>query len=71
MVMKLVSLGFDLDNLQRKAGVSNKPFELHIPDFMEYSSYCIFPGTTVFGPFITYSEHTKFLNPTPLVSSVN
>lgn len=68
VVMKMVSLAFDLDNLQMGSVDSNKPVEPHTPEFMEYASYCIFPGTTVFGPFITFSEHVKFLNPTPLVS---
>lgn len=66
VVMKMVSLAFDLDKLQKEADFSNKPVEFHTPDFMEYVSYCLFPGTTVFGPFITYSEHVKFLNATPL-----
>lgn len=70
VVMKMVSLAFDLDNLQRGSVDSNKPVALHTPDFMEYASYCVFPGTTVFGPFITYSEHIKFLSPTPLVSRI-
>eukprot|EP00731_Ephydatia_muelleri_P024150 Em0016g421a len=69
VVMKMVSLAFDLDNLQRGSVDSNKPVALHTPDFMEYASYCVFPGTTVFGPFITYSEHIKFLSPTPLSRS--
>ena len=68
VVMKMVSLAFDLDSHQRESGSSNRPVELLTPDFMEFASYCVFPGTTVFGPFITYSEHVKFLDPTPLVS---
>ena len=67
VAMRLISLAFDLDGQHDSKGEhKTMPF----PDLPAYSSYCLFPGTTVFGPFITYSEHCKFLQPTPLVSNV-
>jgi porcupine-like protein len=63
VAMRNISLAFDLDG-QRDSKGEHKA--LPLPDLPAYSSYCLFPGTTVFGPFITYSEHCKFLHPTPL-----
>ena len=67
VAMRNISLAFDLDG-QRDSKGEHKA--LPLPDLPAYSSYCLFPGTTVFGPFITYSEHCKFLHPTPLVSNI-
>ena len=69
VVMKNISLAFDLEG-QKDGKGEYKPARLpEVPDLPAYLSYCIFPGTTVFGPFLTYAEHCKFLHPTPLVSS--
>ena len=68
--MKNISLAFDLEG-QQDDKKEHKPPRLHsVPDLPAYTSYCLFPGTTVFGPFITYSEHCKFLHGTPLVCVV-
>ena len=64
VVMKIISLSFDLDDPKSIKGNKKLP---NLPDLISYASYCLFPGTTVFGPFVTYSEHVKFLHPTPLV----
>ena len=64
VVMKVVSLGFDLEAAHREE--HKKPL-VPVPDFLHYASYCLFPATTVFGPFMTYHQHLKFLTPTPLV----
>lgn len=68
VAMKNISLAFDLDS-QRDIKGEYKPARLpEVPDLPAYMSYSLFPGTTVFGPFLTYAEHCKFLHPTPLVS---
>ena len=69
--MKNISLAFDLDSRKDSKGEKKPPSLGSVPDLPSYMSYCLFPGTTVFGPFLTYSEHSKFLHPTPLVSKEN
>ena len=67
VAMRNISLAFDLEG-QKDGKGEYKPARLpEVPDLPAYLSYCIFPGTTVFGPFLTYAEHCKFLHPTPLV----
>ena len=67
MVMKMVSLGFDVDSRTDRHGEKRPPSIPKVPNFAEYTSYCIFPSTTIFGPFLTFNEHKKFLSPSPLV----
>lgn len=69
--MKNISLAFDLESRKDSKGEKKPPSLGSVPDLPSYISYCLFPGTTVFGPFLTYSEHSKFLHPTPLVSTEN
>jgi len=68
MVMKMVSLGFDLEAQRGRGGETNPPVVHKLPGFVDYTCYCVFPATTVFGPFLTFNEHSKFLIPTSLVS---
>lgn len=68
MVMKLVSLGFDLDVRKDKKGEKVPPKISVVPSFVSYSCYCFFPSTCIFGPFVTYTEHSKYLTKSPLVS---
>ena len=68
MVMKMVSLGFDLEEQRGRGGERKPPVLYELPDFIDYTSYCVFPATTIFGPFVTFDEHCKFLRPSPLVS---
>lgn len=67
MVMKVISLGFDVESRTDRRGEKQTPSVPTLPNIAEYVSYCIFPSTTVFGPFLTFNEHKKFLNPSPLV----
>lgn len=67
MVMKMVSLGFDVDSRTNRHGEKCPPSIPKVPNFAEYTSYCIFPSTTIFGPFLTFNEHKKFMSPSPLV----
>ena len=75
MIMKMISVGFDMEvssiHPQNKAQSkrANQQPEMIGPTFLQYSCYCIMPGTTIFGPFITYQTHLGFLSPTPLVSN--
>ena len=97
MVMRMVSLGFDLEprentprknenapntprknaprpreNPAKENGPKEKalPRVSSVPSFGEYLGYCLFPTTSVFGPFLVFSEHMKFLDPSPLIVSV-
>ena len=65
--MRNISLAFDLDSQRDGKNEKKPPRLLSIPDLPSYTSFCLFPGTSVFGPFLTYSEHIKFLHPTPMV----
>ena len=65
----MISIGFDMETRptphSSKSSTPQPPQAK--PTFLEYCCYCIMPGTTVFGPFISYQTHLGFLNPTPLV----
>jgi len=71
----MISVGFDMEEssthpqkkLQSKR--ANQQPETVSPTLLQYSCYCIMPGTTIFGPFITYQTHLGFLAPTPLVGN--
>lgn len=64
MVMRMISLGFDLEVTDR--GQKKNP-RTQLPNVVEYTGYCLFPTTSIFGPFIVYNEHMKFLEPSPIV----
>jgi porcupine-like protein len=64
--MKNISLAFDLEGQRDSKGEQKQAPLPSVPDLPAYTSFCLFPGTTVFGPFLAYSEHCKFLRPTPL-----
>lgn len=68
MVMRMVSLGFDLEPRYAKDGEKRPPKLLQVPTLLEYTGYCLFPCTSVFGPFLVFNEHVKFLDPSPIVS---
>ena len=69
MVMRMVSLGFDLDPGTTNDGKKRTPNILSLPTFLEYMGYCLFPTTSIFGPFIIFNDHVKFLDQSPLVKS--
>ena len=75
MIMKMISVGFDMEASSAVAHPRKKSANQHpavatvSPTFLQYTCYCIMPGTTIFGPFISYQTHLGFLNPTPLVSN--
>ncbi len=69
MVMRIISLGFDLDpTFAAKDGEKEPPKVMYLPNFMEYMGYCLFPTTSIFGPFLGFNEHTQLLDPSPIVS---
>ncbi len=68
LVMKVISLAFDLDVTTDRKGEKVPPKIAADPSFDSFVSYCFFPGSLVFGPFVTYPEHSKFLTRSPLVS---
>ena len=61
-------MGFDLDPGVSRTKEKIPPKILRLPPLLEYMNYCLFPSTSVFGPFLVYEEHTRFLEPSPLVS---
>ena len=69
--MKNISLAFDLDSHRGGKNEKKPPLLLSTPDLLSYTSFCLFPGTSVFGPFLTYSEHIKFLHPAPMVRNLS
>lgn len=69
MVMRMVSLGFDLEPRFGKDGEKKPPKVVFLPSLLEYIGYCFFPTTSIFGPFLVFNEHIKFLDPSPIVSS--
>ena len=75
MIMKMISVGFDMEasstvaHPRKKPANQQPPVATVSPSFLQYTCYCIMPGTTIFGPFISYQTHLGFLNPTPLVSN--
>jgi len=68
MVMRMVAMGIDMDPGVSRAKEKKPPKILYLPSLLEYLSYCLFPSTCIFGPFLVYEEHLKFLQPSPLVS---
>ena len=60
VVMKLISLSFDIDASIPLSEKKSPPSTSHLPDFISYLSYSIFPATTIFGPYTTYDEHLKY-----------
>lgn len=67
MVMRMVSLGFDLDPVILRNKDKKPPKLAMVPTPMEYVGYCLFPTTSIFGPFLVYDEHMKFLDSSPIV----
>lgn len=66
MVMRMVALGFDMDPIIRNK--EKKPPKIaKLPNLLEYMGYCLFPTTSIFGPFLVYKEHIKFLDSSPIV----
>ena len=51
LVMKLISLGFDMDK-----GVISRP------NIVEYLGYSVSVSSVVFGPFLTYSDYCQLLD---------
>ena len=57
--------------LQSKQEIPNEPkienneiMILRVPSFFEYFGYALCPGTTVFGPWVSYKEYLGiFINP--------
>ena len=70
MIMKMISVGFDMEatSVRPQKKLANQQPAVVKPTFLQYTCYCIMPGTTIFGPFISYQTHLGFLNPTPLVN---
>ena len=60
VVMKLISLSFDIDASISFSEKKSPPSTSHLPHFISYLSYSIFPATTIFGPYTTYDEHLKY-----------
>lgn len=50
LVMKLISLAFDLDK-----GVTSRP------NILEYFGYSVSVSSVIFGPFMTYSDYCQIL----------
>ena len=70
MIMKMISVAFDMEatSVRPQKKPANQQLAIVKPTFLQYTCYCIMPGTTIFGPFISYQTHLGFLNPTPLVN---
>ena len=70
MIMKMISVAFDMEatSVRPQKKPANQQPAIVKPTFLQYTCYCIMPGTTIFGPFISYQTHLGFLNPTPLVN---
>ncbi|XP_072026412.1 protein-serine O-palmitoleoyltransferase porcupine-like [Amphiura filiformis] len=47
VAMKIISVGFDVDQGTLK----------EIPDVIEFTGYCVFAGSIIFGPWISYSTY--------------
>ena len=67
VAMKLISLAFDCGT-PITSGSTVKGQVLQVPDFFSYLSYALFPSSTVFGPYMTYSQHIQFTRGVPLVN---
>lgn len=58
LVMKLISLAFDLDK-----GVISRP------NILEYFGYSVSVGSVIFGPFMTYTDYCQILVGKRMVSN--
>lgn len=58
LVMKLISLAFDLDK-----GV------ISWPNILEYFGYSVSVGSVIFGPFMTYTDYCQILVGKRMVSN--
>ena len=56
LVMKLISLGFDMDK-----GTTPRP------NIVEYLGYSVSVSSVIFGPFQTYSDYCQLLDGKKLV----
>ena len=61
LVMKLISLAFDLD----KGVVPTRP------NILEYFGFSVSVSSVIFGPFMTYSDYTQILTGRTMVSIKN
>ena len=60
LVMKLISLAFDLDK-----GVTSRP------NILEYFGYSVSVSSVIFGPFMTYSDYCQLLARKRMVRDFN
>ena len=58
LVMKLISLAFDLDK-----GVISRP------NILEYFGYSVSVSSVIFGPFMTYTDYCQILVGKKMVSN--
>jgi len=58
LVMKLISLAFDLDK-----GVISRP------NILEYFGYSVSVSSVIFGPFMTYTDYCQILEGKKMVSN--
>ena len=58
LVMKLISLAFDLDK-----GVISRP------NILEYFGYSVSVSSVIFGPFMTYTDYCQILLGKRMVSN--
>ena len=58
LVMKLISLAFDLDK-----GVVSRP------NILEYFGYSVSVSSVIFGPFMTYTDYCQILVGKRMVSN--
>jgi len=58
LVMKLISLAFDLDK-----GVISRP------NILEYFGYSVSVSSVIFGPFMTYTDYCQILEWKSMVSN--
>lgn len=61
ILMKLVSVGYDLDTSQLK----------EFPNLFEVTGYTFNPGTVIFGPWIPFTSYQNVLSPLKWVSKDN
>ena len=60
LVMKLISLAFDLDK-----GVTSRP------NILEYFGFSVSVSSVIFGPFMTYSDYCQILARKRMVRDFN
>lgn len=58
ILMKMVSVGFDLDS----SSLSK------LPSLLEMAGYIMNPGTVIFGPWVSFSTYKRVLQPMSWVS---